>query len=251
MFSCTGNGRKRSCVQAEAVKLDLMKNKAKIVGIEGSSVPTHELVYRTLRGNILFGEMAPGQPVTIQGLADALGVGMTPVREAIRRLISDGALVFQGNRRVSVPELSVHDIGQIIYVRKSIESEMTRRAMARITDRQIDTLKRVDAELDASIVKGDVAGYLVQNYRFHHEIYQIANAPILSEMADRLWLRFGPSLRVVCGRFGTQNLPDRHKDLLSALKAKDCEAAVRAIEQDIEQGMQQIALGLGDPVEPA
>jgi DNA-binding GntR family transcriptional regulator len=63
-------------------------------------------------------------------------------------------------------------------------------------------------------------------------------------MVDRLWLRFGPSLRVVCGQFGTRNLPDRHKDVLAALSAKDGAAAADAMEGDVLQGMEQIRQGL-------
>ena len=48
--------------------------------------PAHELVYRRLREMILCGELEPGQAITIQGLVATLGAGMTPVREAIRRL---------------------------------------------------------------------------------------------------------------------------------------------------------------------
>ena len=51
-------------------------------------IPAHETVYRKLRDLVLFGEIAPGQAVTIQGLTDQLDAGMTPVREAIRRLIA-------------------------------------------------------------------------------------------------------------------------------------------------------------------
>ena len=62
-----------------------------------------------------------------------------------------------------------------------------------------------------------------------------------ADLADRLWLQVGPSLRVVCGRFGTQNLPDRHKDLLRALRQGDAGAAATAMTLDIDQGMDQIA----------
>ncbi|MEJ2035532.1 MAG: GntR family transcriptional regulator, partial [Maritimibacter sp.] len=58
-------------------------------------LPDHERAYRGLREMVLYGELAPGQPVTIQGLVETLGLGMTPVREAIRRLTSQGALVFK------------------------------------------------------------------------------------------------------------------------------------------------------------
>lgn len=206
----------------------------------GAPKPVHEQVYQRLRSQILFGEMAPGQAVTIQGLTTSLDAGMTPVREAIRRLISDGALVFQGNRRVSVPKLKKSDVEEIIYLRKTIEYELTRRAAKRVQESDIKALRKIDDTLDSAISAGNVGRYLECNYRFHEALYARANSPILAEMADRLWLRFGPSLRVVCGRFGTQSLPDRHKDLLDALKLGDAETAATAVVLDVEQGMEQV-----------
>lgn len=216
----------------------MIKNKAASDGLETGKRPAHEQVYHTLKSQILFGEMAPGQAVTIQGLTDSLEVGMTPVREAIRRLISDGALIFQGNRRVSVPVLNANDVEQLIYVRKSIESELARRAAIRITPTEVDGLESIDTALDQAILVGDVAGYLRHNHAFHEALYRAADAPIMRDLADRMWLRFGPSLRVVCGRFGTQNLPDRHKELLTALRDGDAPRAGLAMEQDVEQGME-------------
>ena len=210
----------------------------------GAKAPAHEPVYQTLRGQILFGELAPGQAVTIQGLTEALNVGMTPVREAIRRLISDGALVFQGNRRVSVPVLRLEDLDELSYARKTIECELARRATLRVNVEHIAALERIDDALDRAISAGDVAGYLAQNYAFHTALYQHAKAPILTDLADRLWLRFGPSLRVVCGRLGTQSFPDRHKDILEALRKADPELAALAMERDVMQGMEQVGQGL-------
>ncbi len=88
--------------------------------------------------------------------------------------------------------------------------------------------------------------YLEQNYRFHKHIYSIAQAPILTDMADGLWLRFGPSLRVVCGRFGTQNLPDKHKELLAAMHARDAEAAAEAMPRRCDPGHGAGSPGAGD-----
>ncbi|WIY26731.1 GntR family transcriptional regulator [Parasedimentitalea psychrophila] len=220
------------------------KNASLPVPDSGAKAPAHETVYQTLRGQILFGELAPGQAVTIQGLTEALNVGMTPVREAIRRLISDGALVFQGNRRVSVPVLRLEDLDELSYARKTIECELARRATLRITAEHIAVLTRIDDALDRAISAGDVAGYLAQNYAFHTALYQHARAPILTDLADRMWLRFGPSLRVVCGRLGTQSFPDRHKDILDALRKADPELAALAMERDVMQGMEQVSQGI-------
>jgi len=59
-------------------------------------------------------------------------------------------------------------------------------------------------------------------------------------LAERLWLRFGPSLRVVIGRIGTQNLPDKHKDMLECMRTGDSEGAAKAMREDMLQGMEQI-----------
>lgn len=212
---------------------------------EGTArLPAHELIYRQLRALVLFGDLAPGQPVTIQGLTERLDAGMTPVREAIRRLIAEGALEFQGNRRVSVPQLSADHVSELIVARQWLDPYLTRRAMQRVTEKDLAALTELDAALDRAIAQGELRDYLELNYRFHKSIYVIAEAPILAQLADGLWLRFGPSLRVVCGRLGTQNLPDKHKDMLDAMHTGDAEAAARAIHEDVTQGMEQVRQSL-------
>ena len=210
-------------------------------------LPAHEVIYRQLRDLVLYGDLAPGQAVTIQGLTERLGAGMTPVREAIRRLIAEGALEFQGNRRVSVPLLSADNISELILARQWLDPHLSLRATERATPDDLEELTALDEALDRSISAGDLRGYLELNYRFHKRLYELAEAPILADLADGLWLRFGPSLRVVCGRLGTQNLPDKHKDLLEAMRAKDAEGAARAIREDVIQGMEQVRQSFDAP----
>lgn len=207
-------------------------------------VPIHQHVYERLRNMILFGDLAPGQGVTIQGLTAALDAGMTPVREALRRLISEGALNHLGNRRVTVPELTHAGLEELGFMRETLEPELTRRAALRMTDDWLEALKSCDEALNQAIDRGDVGGYLTQNYRFHAMIYDLAEAPIMAATVDRLWLRFGPSLRVVCGRYGTSNLPDKHVELLAAFAARDAALAGKVMADDVAQGMTQIRAAL-------
>lgn len=211
---------------------------------ETGKMPAHQVVYDKLRAMILYGDLAPGQPVTIQGLTVDLGAGMTPVREALRRLIAEGALTHQGNRRVSVPVLTPDCLKELGFMRKTLEPELTRRAALRLNAAELAAIKAADDDLNAAIASGDIGGYLTYNHRFHALIYDSANAPIMTATVDRLWLRFGPSLRVVCGRFGTNNLPDKHHDLIAALTRGDAPNAALAMSEDVEQGMRQIEAAL-------
>ena len=63
---------------------------------------------------------------------------------------------------------------------------------------------------------------------------------MLLDMARSLWLRFGPSLRVVCGLSGIEGLPDGHVEALAAMRAGDAGALANAIRNDIAQGVEQV-----------
>jgi len=213
---------------------------------EPTNPPVHQVVYQEIRDMLLYGELAPGQPVTIQGLVSMLDSGITPVREAIRRLTAEGALAATDNRRISVPELNLKLLEELSFARLSIEPYLAKLAAKHITSAQIDSLEQTDFLLDEAIESGNVQSYLHLNYSFHRTLYCYSDTEILLSMADALWLRVGPSLRVVCGRYGTSNLPDMHEEALAAMRKNDPEAVAEAIHQDILQGHNQIARALTD-----
>ena len=135
----------------------------------------------------------------------------------------------------------------MILARQWLDPHLAYRATTRAGAVDLARLTAVDDALDTAIRQGDLRAYLEFNYRFHSDIYDLAESPILADLANGLWLRFGPSLRVVCGRVGTQNLPDRHKEMLSAMQAGDAGAAARAIRDDVTQGMEQMRRALAAP----
>jgi DNA-binding GntR family transcriptional regulator len=211
---------------------------------DSRKIPTHEVTYSRLRDMILFGHLEPGAAVTIQGLVTDLGAGMTPVREAIRRLSAEGALDPQGNRRVVVPRMTEAMLEQVAFARLTIEPKLAEMAAAHLTPALIDRLQGIDNTVDRAIRAGDVPGYLEANHAFHFCLYDASAAPVLVDMARSMWLRFGPALRVVCARFGRSALPDRHLEALSAMRAGDAAALRLAIERDIAQGVDQVRAAL-------
>jgi len=206
--------------------------------------PVHEVVYHRMREIILFGELAPGQAVTIQGLVSRLESGTTPVREAIRHLIAEGALTFKDNRRIAVPRLTLSQLEELSFARLQIEPHLAKLATMRMEGGDIKRLEQANDRLDDAIKRGDIRAYLEQNYAFHHALYALSEAPILMSIANALWLRVGPSLRVVCGRIGMDNLPDKHVEALAAMRAGNADAVAQAIEEDIQQGHEHIKQSL-------
>lgn len=211
---------------------------------DSRKIPSHEVTYARLRDMILFGVLEPGQPVTIQGLTAGLEAGMTPVREAIRRLAAEGALLPQGNRRVTVPRLSASDLDQVAFARLTIEPRLAELAAGAVTPALIDRLTEIDARVDAAILADDVSGYLQNNHAFHFALYEAAGPGVLLDMARSLWLRFGPSLRVVSSKSGATSLPDSHKEAIAAMRAGDAQALAQAMQQDIAQGVDQVRAAL-------
>jgi DNA-binding GntR family transcriptional regulator len=213
---------------------------------DSRKIPSHEITYARLRDMILFGHLAPGAPVTIQGLIADLGAGMTPVREAIRRLTAEGALLPQGNRRVAVPELSAEMLDQVAYARLAIEPRLAELAARRLTPVQIDRLEAIDAAVNRAIEAGKLPDYLAANHAFHFAIYEAAGAPVLEDLARSLWLRAGPSLRAVIDRFGREVAPDLHREALGALRNRDAAAFAAAIRRDIQQGVDHVRQALAE-----
>ena len=213
---------------------------------DSRKIPSHEVTYARLRDMILFGHLAPGAPVTIQGLIADLGAGMTPVREAIRRLTAEGALLPQGNRRVAVPELSAEMLDQVAFARLAIEPRLAALAAPRLTPAAIDRLEAIDTAVSRAIDQGMLPDYLAANHAFHFAIYEAASAPVLLDLARSLWLRAGPSLRAVIDRYGRETAPDLHREAIAAMRAGNAGALADAIRRDIQQGVDHVRQALGE-----
>jgi DNA-binding GntR family transcriptional regulator len=204
----------------------------------------HEAVYRRLRERILFGGFLPGGSVTLRGLALELGVSPMPVREAVRRLIAERALVLRDNRRVLVAPMTREKFEQVLFARSTLESELAARALANMRRADIDEIERIDDSIDKAMSEGDVSGYLRANHMFHFTIYRLARADMLLALVESVWLQFGPFMRMAYGRFGTSKLEDQHDAAIAAMRRGDVAGLRYAIAADIEQGMGFIGEGL-------
>lgn len=202
-----------------------------------------DLLHRQLRQEIWEGAFMPGDRVSIRALALKQGVSVIPVRDAVRRLVAEGALRFADSRTIEVPRLSLANHRDVVFARLQIEPEAARRAFDHLTGEDSAALVELDAAVNAAIASEDLSLYMKSNFAFHFLIYRRAGAPTLMRLIEMLWLQYGPSMRVIAGQYGASALVvDYHRRATDALAAGDRDAFAAAIRDDVAQGMDFIRL---------
>ncbi len=201
----------------------------------------HERLYRSLRQQVMHGELSPGQPLTLRGLAKDYGVSMTPAREAIRRLVAEGALTISSSGRVSTPELSPERIEELAAIRALLEPEMAARALPRAHFALIERLAAINALNAEAALKQDAVAYVRTNLEFHRTLYLRAQAPAMLAMCETVWLQLGPTMRAVYARLKRREPPQHHRMILAALKAGDEPALRLSVRTDVTQGLRHLA----------
>jgi DNA-binding GntR family transcriptional regulator len=201
----------------------------------------HDRVYRGLRTRIMHGDIAPGQALTLRGIGKEFGVSMTPAREAVRRLVAEGALTLSSSGRVSTPELSNDRIEELAALRSLIEVELASRALPRAHLALIERLQTINASVSEMVVKQDAVGYIRTNLEFHRTLYLRAQAPAMLAMAETVWLQLGPTMRRLYGRLQRKEPPHNHRLILAALRAGDEPGLRLAVRTDVTQGLRMLA----------
>lgn len=201
---------------------------------EGSA---HDRVYRTLRARIIYGEIPPGEPLTLRGIGREFGVSMTPARETVRRLAAEGALLLSSSGRISTPELTNERIEELAALRALLEVELASRALPRAHIALIDRLHMINQSIAEMVSKRDAVGYIRTNLEFHRTLYLRAQAPAMLAMTETVWLQLGPTMRALYGRLRRTELPQYHKLIIGALKAGDEPGLRLAVRSDVTQGL--------------
>ncbi|GHC53666.1 GntR family transcriptional regulator [Neogemmobacter tilapiae] len=201
----------------------------------------HERLYRTLRTQVMHGELAPGQALTLRGLGKQYGVSMTPVREAVRRLVAEGALTMSSSGRVSTPALTPDRIEELASIRALLEPELASRALPRAHFALIDRLAAINTANAEAVAKGDAVAYVRTNLEFHRTLYLRAQSPAMLAILETVWLQLGPTMRALYARLRRNEPPQHHRLILAALRAGD-EAGLRlAVRTDVTQGLRHLA----------
>ena len=197
-----------------------------------------EEVYASLCNAFTRGEFPPGAVLNLRGLAEQLGTSMTPVREAVRRLVAEGALIDTPSRTLEVPPFDIERMLDLKRARVGMETMVLEIAMENMDTATIDLLESIIA------TPPDAPGPDVQaNHDFHFTLYRKSKSAVMLPLIEALWLQYGAYLNLIIRHENALRVDEHefHKDIIRALRRNDQDAAKAALKTDIESSFNYLA----------
>lgn len=205
---------------------------------------SQEFARETLRRSILSGDLPPGTPLTQSGIAEALGMSTTPVREALRDLAGDGLIDIDRYTTTSVHQPTMLELAEVYDLRKVLESHAVRRIIERNDVDVLDRAARVQERMDGET---DPAEWLLLNAEFHSELTHGAGSQRLSNILDSLRgsvaIYVGMAIRRRPSRIAESNI--EHWQTIEACRAGDAERAIRLTEVHMDPTRDAVEVELG------
>ncbi len=187
-----------------------------------------ETVHDLLRSAILRGEIPAGRVTTQAALSEQLGVGRTPLREALRMLQSEGLVVSERNRQVHIADLSSDDAEQLYVMRIALETCAIRITVPTLTSDSFAQLEGAMAQMDHYMRVGDQPGMRTPHRLFHRILIEGAGARVSREIselfdhAERYRLRYGATAP-------WEKRSQEHRKILDAAAAGDPDLAAEVL----------------------
>lgn len=199
-----------------------------------------EKAYGRLLDAILRGDISPDAPLSERKLADSLGIGRTPVREAVKDLVREGVLEAHPTRGTFVRRLSLQDVQEIYQVRYAIEGLAAFLAAERGPSQALSDFGPGFRTAIAAPDTCDVADLYDHGAAFHLEIFRCAGNRNLLEIYRPIRLRF----RIALG-LPRHHDPDRvfdsareHLEILDAIEARNGALAQKLICRHLQKGLE-------------
>ncbi|MEI2778483.1 MAG: GntR family transcriptional regulator [Tetrasphaera sp.] len=193
-----------------------------------------ERVYLALREDITAGRLPAGAPLDEVALAEVHGVSRTPVREALRRLTSDGLAATGARRQVRVVELSDARRHELTVIRCALEAAAVPWACERVTPEDLDELRLSLFKQHRLAVSGAIGDFLAADEQFHRRLVQTARMDTLARLVDQL----GPVIRLT--RLGVPTSIDHvrvlvaeHERIATLLEERKSELLVTFLDNHI------------------
>ncbi|MHA6804659.1 GntR family transcriptional regulator [Salinifilum ghardaiensis] len=196
-----------------------------------------EAAYHALRSAIRNGELRPGQRVTLNELAGSLEMSLTPVREALRHLASQGLVEQQPNRGTVIAEYTLERAREIYRLRRVLEPLAAELSATHATEDDHREIAAALEDLDRAVSAGRDAEVPALNAVLHNRIYAAARSPYLLEFIDKLWN--GVPFQAISLADRQQRSGEQHHAIVRAVVRGDPAEASRLMHEHISEAAEE------------
>jgi DNA-binding GntR family transcriptional regulator len=199
-----------------------------------------DYAYRQMRDRILSGELQPGAAIQQRDLASLIGISTTPLREALRRLKSEGLVELDAHRDARISPLRAEEARDLLELRKSLDPLAAGLAAQRRTNADIQAIRAALAHVDPLPTPPDI-GQLVAHRNFHAAIYRASHNDLLIGALEGLWDKADRYRRLALQTERSQAARDQkaneHQLLVDAIAAGDSDAAANVMHAHIDTSL--------------
>jgi DNA-binding GntR family transcriptional regulator len=209
------------------------------VSVPLQAVTKAEAVYIETRSRILRGMLAPGSEVNQEALAADLGVSITPLREALRRLEMEGLIHLEAHRTMIITPLTSQELDEMYAIRTELDPFAAGLAATNVSESQLALIQRLARQKTAS----DPILQLERNREFHRAVYSSCGNSALIGLLEQLWDRTD-RYRLILVReelLDGSTSRQEHIDLAAALAARKSDLASSLMRAHIQRSHTRIA----------
>ena len=211
-----------------------MKNKSKAALLRHTA-------YEAIKDKILYLDLKPGDRVSEKEIANSLGIGRTPVREALLLLEKERMIEIKAGSGFSVCRFTREEVEDYRLVRTAIENLSLALAILRITETEVEALRENLRNLGSNIDSHNLRNVVKHESEFHEIIYGSTRSHVIRDTisglnAKFLWLR-----SVALSMKGTaEECLIQHKDIFHAIEKKDVAEAQRLMNHHLKSGWNRL-----------
>lgn len=205
-----------------------------------------DYAYQELRHRIITKQLKPGQRLPEVNIAVQMGVSRTPVREALRRLASEGLVIIIPNSGARLAAPTLREIQDTFLVREQLECLAISLAAEKIGERHLRRLEEALLEEARAIYEKNLETYLEVNEAFHKAVADAGGNRVIAEYVENILARTNAYV-VFYDPFYNAESPvtvDSHKEILMALRAHDVEKSVKLMKRHLKDAVAGLSQAL-------
>lgn len=232
-ISKTTSGKRANVVASAALPADARIDRAR---------PIPDQIYALLRRTIVTLRLPPGAAIVEKDITRQLGISRTPVRDAVRLLAEEGLVEIRPQSGTFVALINRQQLEEGRLIRRALEVEGIRLAVARTTPAAVDGLYNLIDLQERAAGRGDHVAFIDYDDRFHRQISEMSGHLRLWKVINSVKAQLD-RMRLMSAPIPGQNrrVLGQHQAIADALQKRNEERAVRALEHHLDDAYAQLA----------